>query len=66
MLSVMAKPTGIDSEDRARYEVLPFASVYEQAAALPQPVRLTVTCSPVHGPDRGSRSGRGCVTPATR
>ena len=57
MLSVMTMPTGIDSEDRARYEVLPFASVYEQAAALPQPVRLTVTCSPMHGPDRTVQVG---------
>ena len=57
MLSGMAKPTGIDSEDRARYEVLPFASVYEQAARLPQLVRLTVTCSPMHGPDRTVQVG---------
>ena len=57
MLSVMATPAGIHAEDHARYEVLPFASVYEQAAALPQPVRLTVTCSPTHGPDRTVQVG---------
>jgi methylenetetrahydrofolate reductase (NADPH) len=38
--------------DRARFEVLPTDGIEEQAAALPEPVRLTVTCSPVHGPDR--------------
>ena len=48
----MAEATGIDSEERARYELLPFDGIYEQAAELPQPVRLTVTCSPMHGPDR--------------
>jgi methylenetetrahydrofolate reductase (NADPH) len=40
-------------EDRARFEVLPFAGIEEQAAALPRPIRLAVTCSPQHGPDRG-------------
>jgi vanillate/3-O-methylgallate O-demethylase len=34
-----------------QYEVMPFGSVVEQAAALPERVRLTVTCSPRHGPD---------------
>jgi methylenetetrahydrofolate reductase (NADPH) len=38
--------------DRARFEVLPFARSVEQAAELPETVRLTVTCSPRHGPDR--------------
>jgi methylenetetrahydrofolate reductase (NADPH) len=38
--------------ERARYEVLPFARSMEQAAELPEKVRLTVTCSPKHGPDR--------------
>jgi methylenetetrahydrofolate reductase (NADPH) len=35
-----------------RFEVLPFASSLEQAARLPEKVRLTVTCSPKRGPDR--------------
>jgi methylenetetrahydrofolate reductase (NADPH) len=39
-------------EERARFEVLPFRGIEEQAARLPWPVRLTVTCSPVQGPDR--------------
>ncbi|MFL5861535.1 MAG: methylenetetrahydrofolate reductase [Solirubrobacteraceae bacterium] len=38
--------------ERARFEVLPFARSIEQAAELPEKVRLTVTCSPRHGPDR--------------
>jgi methylenetetrahydrofolate reductase (NADPH) len=36
----------------ARFEVLPFARSLEEAARLPEPVHLTVTCSPKHGPDR--------------
>jgi methylenetetrahydrofolate reductase (NADH) len=38
--------------ERARFEVLPFARSVEAAAQLPEKVRLTVTCSPKHGPDR--------------
>lgn len=34
-----------------RFEVLPLGKSEEQAAQLPTPVRLTVTCSPKHGPD---------------
>lgn len=40
-------------DESARFEVLPFAGIEEQAAALPRPIRLAVTCSPMHGPDRG-------------
>jgi methylenetetrahydrofolate reductase (NADPH) len=39
-------------QDRARFEVLPFGRSTEEAAQLPRPVRLTVTCSPKHGPDQ--------------
>jgi methylenetetrahydrofolate reductase (NADPH) len=38
--------------DRARFELMPFARGEEEAAKLPEPVRLTVTCSPKHGIDR--------------
>jgi methylenetetrahydrofolate reductase (NADPH) len=41
------------AEDRARFEVLPFSDIGEEASRLPRPVRVTVTCSPQHGPDRG-------------
>jgi methylenetetrahydrofolate reductase (NADH) len=34
-----------------RFEVLPLGTSENQAAQLPEPVRLTVTCSPRHGPD---------------
>ena len=37
--------------DGARFEVMPFARGEEEAAKLPEPVRLTVTCSPTHGID---------------
>jgi methylenetetrahydrofolate reductase (NADH) len=39
--------------DRARLEVLPLPGIVEEAATLPRPVRIAVTCSPKHGPDRG-------------
>ncbi len=42
---------GPDVNDRARFEVLPFARGEEEAAKLPEHVRLTVTCSPKHGLD---------------
>jgi methylenetetrahydrofolate reductase (NADPH) len=35
-----------------RFEVMPFARAEEEAARMPEPVRLTVTCSPTHGLDR--------------
>jgi methylenetetrahydrofolate reductase (NADPH) len=38
--------------ERVRFEVLPFARSLEEAGQLPEKVRLTVTCSPKHGPDR--------------
>jgi methylenetetrahydrofolate reductase (NADPH) len=34
-----------------RFEILPFGAGKDQAAELPERVRLTVTCSPKHGPD---------------
>jgi methylenetetrahydrofolate reductase (NADPH) len=33
------------------FEVMPFGRAVAEAAELPDPVRLTVTCSPRHGPD---------------
>ncbi len=36
----------------ARFEVLPFARSMDEASKLPEKVRLTITCSPKHGPDR--------------
>jgi methylenetetrahydrofolate reductase (NADPH) len=36
----------------ARFEVLPFARSIKEASQLPEKVRLTITCSPKHGPDR--------------
>jgi methylenetetrahydrofolate reductase (NADPH) len=38
--------------EQARFEVMPFARGEEEAAELPEHVRLTVTCSPKHGVDR--------------
>jgi methylenetetrahydrofolate reductase (NADPH) len=35
----------------SRFEIMPFGAGIEQAAELPEHVRLTVTCSPKHGPD---------------
>lgn len=39
------------STTRPRFEILPFGSGEEEAARLPEPARLTVTCSPRHGID---------------
>ncbi len=41
------------ADDRARFEVLPFDDIAPEAARLPRAVRVTITCSPRHGPDRG-------------
>jgi methylenetetrahydrofolate reductase (NADPH) len=41
------------ADDRARFEVLPFDDIAVEAARLPRAVRVTVTCSAKHGPDRG-------------
>jgi methylenetetrahydrofolate reductase (NADPH) len=37
--------------DWTRFEIMPFARGEGEAAKLPEPVRLTVTCSPKHGID---------------
>jgi methylenetetrahydrofolate reductase (NADPH) len=47
------------AEDRARFEVLPFPGIVDEAARLPRPVRVTVTCSPMHGPDRAVEAAAG-------
>ena len=44
-------PSTLGPADR-RFEVLPLGKSETEAAQLPEPVRLTVTCSPKHGPDR--------------
>lgn len=36
----------------AQFEILPLGRGEEQAAQVPEPLQLTVTCSPRHGPDR--------------
>jgi methylenetetrahydrofolate reductase (NADH) len=40
------------ARERARFEILPLGRSEEEDAQLPEPARLTVTCSPKHGPDR--------------
>ena len=46
-------------EDRARFEVLPLPGIVEEAARLPRPIRIAVTCSPKQGPDRGVEVAAG-------
>jgi methylenetetrahydrofolate reductase (NADPH) len=53
-----ARPTALDAY---RYELLPFASAEQQAAAVGIPLTLTVTCSPKHGPDESVEIGRRLV-----
>ena len=48
----MSDMTFSSAEDQARFEVFPAGNIEAQAAELPQPAHLTVTCSPMHGPDR--------------
>jgi 5,10-methylenetetrahydrofolate reductase len=48
----MNESSQIFGQHHARFEVLPLGRGEEDAAKLPQPVRLTVTCSPRRGPDR--------------
>jgi methylenetetrahydrofolate reductase (NADPH) len=42
----------------SRFEVLPLGRSEEEAAQLGEPARLTVTCSPRHGPDRSVEVAR--------
>jgi methylenetetrahydrofolate reductase (NADPH) len=48
----LSPPMQLDGHDHSRFEVLPLGGSEEEAAQLPEPARLTVTCSPKHGPDR--------------
>ena len=41
-----------------RFEVMPFRRALEEAAQLPEPTRLTVTCSPKHGLDESIPVGK--------
>ena len=41
------------ADDRARFEVLPFDDIVAEAARLPRAARVSITCSPKHGPDGG-------------
>jgi methylenetetrahydrofolate reductase (NADPH) len=41
----------------ARFEILPFKRGLDEAARLPEPARLTVTCSPRHGVDQAVEVG---------
>jgi methylenetetrahydrofolate reductase (NADPH) len=48
----MAESPITSAAERARFEILPLVRSEDEAGQLPEPVRLTVTCSPKHGPDR--------------
>ncbi len=54
----MNAATGTCPLEPARFEVLPFARSLEEAAQLPEKVRLTVTCSPKHGLDHSIAVGK--------
>jgi methylenetetrahydrofolate reductase (NADPH) len=43
----------------SQFEVLPLARTEEEGARVPEPLRLTVTCSPRHGPDESIAVARG-------
>jgi methylenetetrahydrofolate reductase (NADH) len=47
----MEQPGQLPVPAARRFEILPLGKSEQEAARLPEPVRLTVTCSPQHGPD---------------
>jgi methylenetetrahydrofolate reductase (NADPH) len=47
----MSQPPQDSRQQLSQFEVLPLERSVELAAQLPRPERLTVTCSPRHGPD---------------
>jgi methylenetetrahydrofolate reductase (NADPH) len=47
----MSQPLQNSRQQLTQFEVLPFERSVELAEQLPQPERLTITCSPRHGPD---------------
>jgi methylenetetrahydrofolate reductase (NADPH) len=49
--SAMNEPSENSLPQLSQFEVLPLPRSVELAAQLPRPERLTVTCSPRHGPD---------------
>lgn len=54
--------------ERDRFEILPFGRGEEEASKLAEPARITVTCSPKHGPDLSVEVGarlRGFGHPVT-
>ena len=55
----MSTPTQTDGHGHSRFEVLPLGRSEEEAAQLPEPARLAVTCSPKHGPDRSVEVAEG-------
>ena len=54
----MNEPSGNAPARLTQFEVLPLQRSVDLAAQLPQPERLTVTCSPRHGPDESVAVGR--------
>ncbi len=47
----VTQPATAPADTTARFEVMPLGRSDAEAARLPEPVRLTITCSPRHGPD---------------
>jgi methylenetetrahydrofolate reductase (NADPH) len=52
VFEVMNEHSEIPGQEPAQFEILPLGRGEEEAARLAEPVRLSVTCSPRHGPDR--------------
>jgi methylenetetrahydrofolate reductase (NADPH) len=48
----MEEPSRSRRQDPTQFEVLPLGGSEEQARQLPEQLRLTITCSPKHGPGR--------------
>jgi methylenetetrahydrofolate reductase (NADPH) len=58
MVRQVSAPTPNPAHSQVRFEVLPLERSLDEAARLPRPVRLTVTCSPKHGPDESIEIAR--------
>jgi methylenetetrahydrofolate reductase (NADPH) len=55
----MSDTSDTNGHHQSRFEVLPLGRTEAEAARLPQPVRLTVTSSPKHGPDESVEVAKG-------
>jgi methylenetetrahydrofolate reductase (NADH) len=54
----MSEQSIVRVHDRARFEIFPSAAIETQAHELPHEAQMTITCSPMHGPDHSVEMAR--------